>query len=496
MDTTARKAIAVGGAALLFGIAADLLGIDFESLGINVFLAVLLFAGGVYYLARRQDAPIAPSVAWLPALAALFAVFVAWRDSPTLALLNLLAVVMIFAVLALRRVAGRLSFAAVTEYPLGILAVVANTSVGGLSLLFKEIKWGEVSRGGWRQRGLAILRGVLIALPLLCLFGALFASADPAFRYYVNQLFDWNFDFRSHLFWTFFWAWGAAGMLRAVTIKEWKRPEKEAPAKALAGFIEIAIALASLDILFLAFVIVQFRFFFGGAQYVRETIGMTYTQYARGGFFELVWVSFLTLPMLLVAHALVPRDSKRAGLIFTALSGALVALLFVIMASAIMRMRLYMLWDGLTELRLYTTAFMGWLTLVFVWFLATVLRGRRERFAFGALVAGFLVLFALDWVSPDNLIEQVNLSRPNVETAFDGAYNASLSADAAPALVAGLPRLSKKAQGQAACFILQQWRPDDHLSWCHWNWGRMQAAQAIGANLKRLEALDDRSCDD
>ena len=41
-------------------------------------------------------------------------------------------------------------------------------------------------------------------------------------------------------------------------------------------------------------------------------------------------------------------------------------------------MRLYTVQFGLTELRFYTLAFMGWLVLVFGWFVATVLRGRRE----------------------------------------------------------------------------------------------------------------------
>ena len=69
-----------------------------------------------------------------------------------------------------------------------------------------------------------------------------------------------------------------------------------------------------------------------------------------------------------------------------------IALLFVIMASAFERMRLYQAEYGLSEQRLYPTAFMGWLAVVFVWFCLTVLRGHRERFAFGAMVAGFLLI--------------------------------------------------------------------------------------------------------
>ena len=63
-------------------------------------------------------------------------------------------------------------------------------------------------------------------------------------------------------------------------------------------------------------------------------------------------------------------------------------LLDIMLASALLRMRLYTAEYGLTELRFYTTAFMGWLVLVFGWFVATVLRGRRERFGAGAIAGG------------------------------------------------------------------------------------------------------------
>jgi len=80
---------------------------------------------------------------------------------------------------------------------------------------------------------------------------------------------------------------------------------------------------------------------------------------------------------------LLRKDNPVQLRLFRWLAGLQVILLFVIMASALQRMRLYQNEFGLTELRLYTTAFMGWLAVVFAWFMVTVLPGRRERFAFG-----------------------------------------------------------------------------------------------------------------
>ena len=160
------------------------------------------------------------------------------------------------------------------------------------------------------------------------------------------------------------------------------------------------------------------------------------------------------MPLLLGAHWLLNKEDARAQRIFRLLAGTQVLLLFVVMASAVQRMRLYQNEYGLTELRLYTTAFMGWLAVVFLWFAATVLRGYRERFAFGALVAGFLLLAALHVLNPDALIVRTNVALAQAGRRFDASYAASLSADAVPALVAGLAKLSPAERSKAAACIL------------------------------------------
>ncbi len=177
------------------------------------------------------------------------------------------------------------------------------------------------------------------------------------------------------------------------------------------GAIETGVMLGLLDLLFLAFVAVQVRYFFGGSALVQATTGLTYAEYARSGFFELVAVAALVLPFLLFVHWLLRPDDARGQRAFRWLAGAQIALLFVIMASAFERMRLYQAEYGLSEQRLYPTAFMGWLAVVFVWFCLTVLRGHRERFAFGAMVAGFLLIATLHVVNPDALIARTNMAR-------------------------------------------------------------------------------------
>jgi hypothetical protein len=177
------------------------------------------------------------------------------------------------------------------------------------------------------------------------------------------------------------------------------------------GIVEIAIALALVDLLFAVFVGVQFRYLFGGSGLVEVTPGLTYAEYAREGFAQLALASALVLPSLLTADWLLHRPRRRDALVFRVLGGLLLLFLVVIVASALQRVRAYQAAYGLTEARFYGAAFLGWLTVLAVWFAATVLRGRRERFAFPALVSGFAFVALLLSVNPDVRIARTNLER-------------------------------------------------------------------------------------
>ena len=77
------------------------------------------------------------------------------------------------------------------------------------------------------------------------------------------------------------------------------------------GFIEASVVLAGVVVLFAAFVLVQFRYFFGGAENIGIQ-GYTFAEYARRGYGELMAVAFLSLLLLLALGAVTRRDSIRA----------------------------------------------------------------------------------------------------------------------------------------------------------------------------------------
>ena len=233
--------------------------------------------------------------------------------------------------------------------------------------------------------------------------------------------------------------------------------------------------------------IVQFRYLFGGKGLVESQTQLTYATYARHGFFELVAVAGLTLPLLLAADWLLRDEGREGRRVFRWLAATLLLLLFVVIASALQRMRLYEHQYGLTELRVYATGLIVWLAVVCVWFAVTVLRGRRQAFAGGALVLGFAATLAFNALGPDALIARTNLTRPNV----DVRYLAGLGDDAVPPLVAGVGTLPADERRQLARALLN--RSTTGGDWRSWNLSRSRAADALRSHRAELQSIAARN---
>ncbi len=260
------------------------------------------------------------------------------------------------------------------------------------------------------------------------------------------------------------------------------------------GTVETVIILGLVDLLFLSFVIFQVPYLFGGMDLVQNTPDFKLADYARRGFGELVAVAALVLPMLLVSHWLLRGETKRLESLFRILAGAQIALLFVIMASAVQRLVLLTgeLGYGMTTVRFYPMVFMVWLAVVFVWFGITVLRGSRKHFAWGALWSAIVILGATNLMNPDAYIASTNIRLMQQGREFDAHYNTSLSDDAVPALLESIGSMNYSNQ----CIVKS--RLNNRLIHSRtehdvrsWNWSR----SGVAAGLENADgALDTAGC--
>ena len=362
----------------------------------------------------------------------------------------------------------------------------AESEADGVNVASQTLRPKSLDRGG------QLLRGALLALPFLMIFGALLANADPVLAALGQDIVNWlERDIVAHIAWSIGIGAVAAGLIRQLLLRNALDSNPAGPKTWIAAG-DVCVALALIDFLFLTFVLVQFRTLFGGADLVRTTAHMTYTTYARSGFFELVWVAGLALPTLLFLHWLVAAETGLKMSRFKTLSVVMIAELLVVMASAVYRMMVYVHNCGLTEWRLYPTVFMIWLTLVLAWFIATVLRGRRDLFMFGAISSALAFGLLLDLINPDALVINVNASPRLVLSAFPATYAGQLSADATPAILAVLPRIPADRQDIISGAILNKWGAwsRDQSAWQSWNAGRSRAVFAIQAHRGTLESMN------
>jgi hypothetical protein len=502
-------------AALLVGVTGDAL-LRATPWGINVLLWTGVLALAFVALVMRWHVALLKAEGrWLVFPLVFFAAAFAWRDSLVLKSLDFLALLLVLALLGWRARGRRIRLAGMMEYVLAILVSVGNALFAFFPLALIDVRWKELHGFGWSRHVWAVVRGLLIALPIIFVFGLLFMAADAVFEGLVNKVFHVDFNtLFSHLFLILFLTWIVGGFLRGAFIGKDDSFLKNEPLITLGlnasttnkdkttagagnkgqqisgmlrtGIVEIGVVLGLLNLLFLSFVLVQIKYFFGGTELVQATTALTYSEYARRGFFELVTVATLVLPLLLAAHWLLRKDNPVHERIFRALASLQLVLLFVIMASAVGRMRLYQSEYGQTELRIYTTAFMGWLALVFVWFTLTVLRGARERFACGALVTAFLMIGLLHLINPDAMIVRTNMSLAQTGRSFDAYYAASLSADAVPTLLDTLPAASHYDQCVITKSLLRRYDELGSGDWRSWNLARAGARTAIENHLLGL----------
>lgn len=488
--------------ALAVGVATNVLVQAPGEPGLNLFLFFVFLALGLALVTRRAARPPSPEAWGMVAMGVLVAGTLVLRASPHLQVAAFLAAAAAFALPALRGGAPWMRGSGVSDHLEAVASAAGHAGVGVFRLAAGALASRTAPQGGAEAagpgRGTAVGLGILLAVPLLLVFGALFMSADRVFAGLVTGLLGTAIDeWASHVAISLVLAWLATGYLtgfltgtrvRHLAAGVLRRPSL--------GMVEVGIALGLVAALFALFMAVQFRYLFGGAHLVEVTPGLTYAEYAREGFGQLAFASALVLPTLLVSDWLLERRHPRDHLLFRALGGIQLLLLGMVIGSAFQRVRLYQDAYGLTESRFYGGVFLGWLLFLAAWFAASVLRGRREHFALPALLSGYAVLLALLPANPDARIARTNLERAGVgveaasgpatePSPVDAAYLGSLSADAVPVLLQALPRLDPEARCILAGRLLDRWGGTEEADWRNWNLALARAR----AEVRRAEGV-------
>lgn len=219
MDKHSNKGLLIAGAAIGLGIAGDSL-LRSVPWGLNVpVMGALCVAALVFLKLRIGKERFSLREYGLLAAALFFASWFAIRDSEPLLFLNAIAILLVGAMIILPSLKLPAQRSGVVHYALSGIVMGLSMTLLPAVVLTRDLRWNNLVTSTSSQKAVLAVRGILIAVPLLLLFGGLFAAADAAFEGLVTNTFHVvPQELALHAFFTAFFAWPAAGYLRAVTL--------------------------------------------------------------------------------------------------------------------------------------------------------------------------------------------------------------------------------------------------------------------------------------
>jgi len=343
----------------------------------------------------------------------------------------------------------------------------------------------------------SILLGIGITIPILAVLIALLASADLAFASQLDKIIQ-SLRLQNLPEWIFRIVYIV--ILADLLVGLWmhagfpRKPENpeigKIPAKPFLGWIATIIPLISIVILFAIFVVVQFRYLFGAQSNITAE-GFTYAEYARRGFIELLITAVLTLGVDLIFSAISSRKGKIQEGFFTGLRVAMLALVLVILASAIQRLNLYENAYGFSRTRTYSHVFIFWLGGLIAGTIILVLVRKSRFFGLAVILASFGFGATLAALNVDGFIAQQNIQRARNGYELDSVYLGMLSNDAVPVMVrefssANLPQNVKDVIGSDLACRLRLAEGTKRMPWQSFNLATVTAFSRLSSLSSEL----------
>lgn len=442
------------------------------ALAAGVFAAATLPASRIGLGAVLTALAVATSVrlarpAWIPGespllggLALGLAALAALRDATWVVVLDLVAA----GLLGVLAMTGAASWRSVARAPFGFRPLVGVGLVGASA--------ARALPPPTARRLMPVLRGTAAGILLLAVFGPLFAWADPAFARIADQALSpgWGLD---PLLLRLVLLAGVPALAGSLVLAARRRLRAPAQPSRRIGAVEWISALLLVDLLFAGFVGVQVTVLFGGDEHVVRTAGLTYAEYARQGFGQLLVVGVLALGLIALVIRTARGESRAPALVLRGLLALLVVLTVVVLASAVHRLGLYEDAFGFTRLRLFAHAFMLWLAGVLALVLVALASARDGWLPRAVTVGTAAALMAFSLANPDAIVAERNLERAGTTGQLDAAYLAGLSADATPVLAGSSMAVERRVLRSQALRLAE---PD---GWAGWNVGRERARDAL-----------------
>lgn len=271
-----------------------------------------------------------------------------------------------------------------------------------------------------------VFLGLLIGVPLLFFVVGLLVQADEAFERFLSIFPNWlggleinetivRIGVALALGWLFF------GMMQILPREETKTPPiAKGEGEKYDGIVSLTV-LILLNMVYALFTAVQFSYFFGGELYG----GMSYSEYARRGFFELVVVSLINLTVLVIMLKINRPEGKKVDRTLRGMYSLLIVFSGILLISAFQRLMLYEAEYGYTMARVLPHVFMIFLLVIFIYTGIRVWIDRLPLIHFYILTA-ILFYAGLNAVNVEAWIVDKNIDRFEETGKLDVSYLNSL----------------------------------------------------------------------
>ena len=328
-----------------------------------------------------------------------------------------------------------------------------------------------------------VMIGIVISIPVLFVILNLLMKADTQFERMVGGFPQWFqvFDAESiaRVVIIFIYSFGFFGFLQ-ILIKKHMNVFPQQTSNHMLRQVDAVIAITVLvliNVVYLLFTVVQFKYFFGGS------LGdLTYAEYARKGFFELLFVTLINLSISIFVLTFVNRVTNGITRSIQILLTILVLASAVMLCSAFMRLGLYEDAYGFTFTRVLVHSFMIFLVIIFTYTLVKIWVDKLSLFHF-YFISSLLYYTAISVINLDNIVVKQNMVRYEASGKIDVYYLSRMSYTG----VLGLIDLYEKEGDIPGLQTILQDKKNEALSssysWQSYNLKREQAYE----KLKQLD---------
>lgn len=325
-----------------------------------------------------------------------------------------------------------------------------------------------------------VLIGVAISFPLLFVIVNLLVSADQQFGNLIGTFPRWllGLKIEEEVLRTIaitIYTLAIFGLFQVLKTKQQLPAETPKQKEKMAWDSVISLTvLTLLNIVYLLFVFVQFQYFF--SETLKE--GYTYAEFARRGFFELLFVTMLNLLIISTIVSFVDKASKFTTLAIRALLSLLVIFSGVMLYSAFIRLFMYEEAYGFTFARVLAHSFMVFLLVILCYSFMRIWMERLSLVRF-YIISAIIFYTLVNTVQLDTFVVERNIERYSETGKIDIYYLNSLSYEGVEGLVE-LYKLNPDHPGLSD-LLLQRRQEflDSEESWNMINMSRRSAEKAI-----------------